>query len=292
MSIDVLQEKIRKSKNPSVLNLCPTVQDIPGHILDAVPSAAEAMGVFCRELLSELKGVIPAVRFSFCCFSLLGPGGLEQLQKTIAFAREHRYYVILDAPEILSPEEAAYASQMLLGECSGFECDAVLISSYLGSDGMKPFLPYCKKDKKDLFVVCRTGNKSAPELQDLLSGSRLVHGAAVDLVNRYTVGTIGKCGYAGVGVLVSAAAADSLRMLRGKYPQLFFLLDGYDYPNVNAKNCSVAFDKVGHGAVVCAGSSIFAAWKQTENQGADYLEQALASAERMKKNLLRYISVL
>ena len=292
MSIDVLQEKIRKAKNPAVLELCVSVHDIPDHVLQAAPSSAAAMGIFCRELLCALKGFVPAVRFGFGCFSLLGPEGISQLQQTIRCARENQYYIILDAPEILSPGAAGISAELLFGEEAAFDCDAVVVSSYLGSDGIKPFLPFCKKGKKDIFVVCRTGNKSAPELQDLLTGSRLVHGAAADLVNRYTSGTVGKCGYAGIGILASAGAADSLRSLRGKYPQLFLLLDGYDYPNANAKNCSFAFDKVGHGAAVCSGSGIYAAWKQTEGNGSDYIEQAVASAERMKKNLLRYISVL
>lgn len=292
MSIDVLQERIRKTKNPSVLELRMSIRDIPPHVAEAAPSTAAAMGVFCRELLSALKGIVPAVRFSLGCFALLGPDGLGQLQQTMKFAQELQYYIFLDAPEILSPKAAEISAESLFGENAIFACDAVVISSYLGSDGIKPFLPFCKKRKKDVFVVCRTGNKSAPELQDLLTGSRLVHSAAADLVNRYTAGIIGRCGYAGIGVLAAAGAADSLRSLRGKYPQLFLLLDGYDYPNANAKNCSFAFDKVGHGAAVCAGSGICAAWRQTDGDGTDYIEQAVASAERMRKNLLRYISVL
>lgn len=292
MSIDKLQERIRKTKNPAVLELRMTESDIPPAILSASDSVAAAMGFFSRELLAKFKGIFPAVRFGFGQFALLGPEGLTQLQELLTIARENQYYVILDAPEILSPCAAENTVRLLLGEKSAFPCDSVVISGYLGSDILKPFLPYCKKDRKDVFVVARTGNKSAPELQDLLSGSRLVHTAAADHVNRYTAGTIGKCGYAGVGLLAAASAAESLRSLRGKYPQLFLLVDGYDYPNANAKNCSFAFDKFGHGAVVCTGGSICAAWRQAESDCADYLECAVAAADRMKKNLTRYISVL
>ena len=157
---------------------------------------------------------------------------------------------------------------------------------------IKPFLPYCKKGKKDLFVVTRTANKSAPELQDLLSGTRLVHAAAADHVNRCAVNCKGKSGYSSVGILTAASAADSLRNLRAKYPGLFFLVDGYDYPNANAKNCSFAFDKFGHGAFVCSGEGITCAWKKEESDGSDHLVHARSAAERMKKNLSRYVTVL
>ena len=291
MAVDVLQEKIRKVKNPSVLELCVPIADLPPHLLEGSGKAA-AYGCFCRELLQALKGTVPAVRVSFASFALLGPEGLGELISVLNFAAEQEYYVLLDAPEILSPVMAKTVAETMLGEGSVFPCDGLVIGGYLGSDGIKPFLPYCKKGNKDIFVVTRTANKSAPELQDLLSGTRLVHVAAADHVNRYGADTAGKFGYTRVGILAAASAADSLRNLRAKYPRLFLLLDGFDYPNANAKNCSFAFDKFGHGAAACGGTGITCAWKQAETDGSDYLDQAKAAAERMKKNLTRYVTVL
>ena len=292
MSVDVLQEKIRKLKNPSMIQFAPELHQLPPHICETVGSTVEGWQIFCRELLGALTGIVPAVRFSFGGFALLGAGGVECLQKLLDFAHRQGFYVVLDAPEILSPISAEAVAKALLSKNSDFYCDGLVVSGYLGSDIWKPFLPLCKENKKDLFVVTRTANKSAPELQDLLAGSRVVHAAAADHVNRYGSDTVGKCGYSGVGILASASAADSLRNLRGKYPKMFFLVDGYDYPNANAKNCAFAFDKFGHGAVACAGASVTHGWLQAESEGADYLEHAVAAAQRMKKNLTRYVTVL
>jgi len=292
MAIDVLQEKIRKTKNPSVLELSVPVSQLPPHILAEEGSSGKAYARFCGELLEQLKGIVPAVRVSFSAFALLGHDGLYQLSETLKKAGELGYYVLLHGPEILSPMEATNAAQCLLGNESLYPCDGLIIGGYLGSDVIKPFLPYCKKEKKDLFVVTRTANKSAPELQDLLAGSRNVHTVAADHVNRYGQDTTGKFGYTHVGVLASASSAESLRSLRSKYSRLFILIDGYDYPNANAKNCSHAFDKFGHGAAACGGTGIICAWKEAESDGTDYLDHAKTSAERMKKNLTRYISIL
>lgn len=291
MAVDILQEKIRKTKNPSVLELSVPISDLPPHIL-AEGSKAEAYGRFCRELLDGLNGIVPAIRVGFASFALLGAEGMTQLRAVLQYAAQLDYYVILDAPEVLSPAAAKYTAEAILGRESAFPCDGLVISGYLGSDVIKPFLPYCKKEKKDLFVVTRTANKSAPELQDLLAGSRLVHAAAADHVNRYGADTAGKFGYTQVGLLAAASAADSLRNLRMKYPRLFLLIDGYDYPNANAKNCSNAFDKYGHGVAACGGTAIVSAWKQGQSDGTDYLEHAKAAAERMKKNLTRYVTIL
>lgn len=288
MAMDILQEKIRKAKNPSVLELCLPLSDLPPQF----SRNGEGYASFCRELLEHLKGIVPAVRVSFAAFALLGHDGLYQLSQTLKKAAELGYYVLLDAPEVLSPAAAGMTAEGILGEGSVYPCDGLVISGYLGSDIIKPFLPYCKKGKKDLFVVARTANKSAPELQDLLAGTRLVHAAAADHVNRYGSDTAGKFGYTNVGILAAASSAESLRNLRMKYPKLFLLLDGYDYPNANAKNCSFAFDKFGHGAAACGGLAITGAWKEAESDGSDHLDHAKAAAERMRKNLTRYVTVL
>ena len=288
MAVDILQEKIRKIKNPAMVELGLSLSDLPPQF----EKSAAGYGAFCKELLAGLKGIVPAVRFSFASFALLGADGMTQLMQTMKTASESGYYVAMDAPEISSPAMAKLIAESVLGEGSGFFCDALVISAYSGSDVIKPFLPYCKDNKRDLFVITRTANKSASELQDLLAGSRMVHIAAADHVNRYGGDTAGKHGYTRVGLLAAASSADSLRNLRAKYPKLFLLVDGYDYPNANAKNCSFAFDKFGHGAVVCAGASVTTAWKQAESDGGDWLEQAKSAAERMRKNLTRYITVL
>ena len=293
MSIDVLQEKIRKLKNPSMIDLTLPVAELPPQLLAQEGSKSAAYGRFCRELIERLKGIVPAVRVSFTPFALLGAEGLSQLTSVLKAAAAANLYVALEAPEILSPMMASYVADTVFGgEEKLWPCDGLIVSAYPGTDCVKPFLPYCKDGKKDMFCVIRTSNKSAPELQDLMTGSRLVHTAAADLINRFGAETTGKCGYARVAAMAGGSSAESLRTLRSKYPRLFLMIDDIDYSNCNAKNCAAAFDKFGHGAVACAGPTVTAAWKQAESDGTDYLEQAAAAAERMKKNLTRYTTVL
>lgn len=284
MSIDALQEKIRKTKNPSVLYFDGVTDWIPPHIRAAAENDAAAYEIFCRSLLVELKGTVPALRFSYGGISLLGT---ELLSTLLRESDRLGYYVFLDAPEMLNPQSAKHMAQVLGGKAYPF--DGLIVPSYLGTDILKPFLPLCKEGKT-LFPIVRTANKSASEVQDLITGGRLVHTAVADLVNRLGEQQIGKCGYSHVGAVASASAADSLRTLRSKYTRLFLLLDGYDYPNANAKNCSFAFDKLGHGAAACAGESILYAWR--EGEGETYLALAREAVERMKKNITRYITVL
>ena len=291
MSIDVLQEKIRKLKNPIVLDLTVLPEHIPEHIRLS-GSAVESYVRFCCELMEGMKGIIPAVRFCFDQFALMGAEGLDALSKLMKIARQSGFYVILDSTEILTPWGADRAAAAFFGEDSPYDCDGLVISPYIGTDAVKPFIPYCKDGKKDLFLAVRAPTKSAAELQDLLTGTRHVHTAAVDLFSRQGETILGRCGYSHLCALASAGAASSLSNLRGKYKRLFLLVDGIDYPSGNAKNCSYAFDRMGHGAAVCAGPSITAAWLAEQTDGADFVVQAVQAVQRLKKNLNRYFTII
>lgn len=287
MSIDVLQERIRKTKNPSVLYLEAMPSWVPPQ--EAEPEGENALGVYYARLLRELKGLVPAVRFGFGSFALLGAKGLDMLEALLRLAKELGYYVILDAPELLTPAAAAAAANVLGAEDTSYPCDGIVLPMYPGSDLLRPFAALVAVGK-DIFPVVRTANKSAAELQDLLSGNRLVHIAAADIISRQGEACVGKYGYSRIGALAAASSAESLRTLRTKYQRLFLLLDGADYPNANAKNCSFAFDKLGRGAAACVSSSVVAAWQEAE--GTDCYAAALQAAEQMRKKLTRYITVL
>lgn len=283
MSVDLLQEKIRKLRNPAMLEL-PPLRLPPKWAAEG----AKGHGDYCEALLQALKGRIPAVRISFGAFCLLGGDGLTQLQRILHCARELGYYVALEAPELLQPALGELAAERLLGAEAYYPCDGVIISTYLGSDLWKAFLPYLAR-KKDVFCVLRTGNRSGSELQDRLTGARMLHVAAADYLSPSAEEYVGKFGFSRLGVVTGASSAESLGLLRSKYPKLFQLVDGLDYPNCNAKNCASAFNQFGHGAVVCSGSAITCAWEQEEG---DPLELAVKASDRVRRILTGYRAVM
>lgn len=292
MSVVRLQEKIRKMKNPSVIHFTICKEQLPPHIMEEETDFIQGSHRFYRELLTALKDVVPAVRFSFGDFALFGPEGLALLENTLSFAKQQGYYIFLDAPEALSPQAAQNRAEVFFAEDSPWTFDALVVCAYIGSDGLLPYAEKMKNCDKALFSVVRTANRTAPELQDLLSGSRLVHVAATDVANRLAQKYAPNGRYSDIGIMAGASSAHSLRTLRDKYKNLFLLLDGFDYANSNAKNCSEAFDELGHGAVACAGASVTAAFLTEETDPAEYISAAVFAAERMKKNLSRYIKIL
>ncbi len=289
MALDLLHDRIRKLKNPLIVDFSAKREHIPQHILSEEKSFSAAYELFCRELLSALKDVAAGVRFSIGVFALMDADGLTRLKKLLHEAKVYGYYVVLDAPEILSPMTAdAVAETVFNGD--QYPCDALVISPYIGSDALKPFVTYCQKGQKDLFAVIRSANKTAAELQDLLTGTRHVYGATAEMVSRTGESTLAKCGYSHICGIAGAGSAEMLRQLRIKHNRLFLMVDGLEYPSGNIKNCSNAFDRFGHGAVICAGTSVTAAWRESDE--GDFASNALAAADRIKKNVARYISIL
>ena len=221
-----------------------------------------------------------------------GAKGMEVLRELLVTASQQGFYVLLDTPELLSAEAAEQAAEILFENGEAWPFNGLLLTFYIGSDALKPFVSKIKDRDQDLFLTIRTANRSASELQDLLTGSRLVYTAAADMAKRLGESVPGRFGYSRIAGMGPATSADVLRTLRGKYSELFLLVDGYEFSGANAKNCSFAFDQLGHGAIVCAGSTITAAWKNETDVDSDPSIMAQQAAERMKKNLSRYVTVL
>lgn len=311
MSMDVLQAKIRKMKNPTVAGLDPKLSYIPQYIKDDAfekfgktpKGVAEAYRQFCFGLIDALCDVVPAVKPQSAYFEILGSAGIEALEQVVAYAKEKELYVIMDAKrgDIGTTCEAyaeAYLGGLSVDEdtfLSPFDCDSVTVNGYLGTDGIKPFTALCKKNNKSIFLLVKTSNPSSKELQDLIAGGRLVHVAMADLAVRLTdkEQLEGESGWSAIGAVVGATHPDTLKELRNKYPNIFFLVPGYGAQGGRASDVQYAFDQLGHGAIVNSSRGIMCAWQKTDDEtGRNFGEAARAEAIRMRDDICRYVTIL
>ena len=288
--MDRLQTKIRKLKMPVVLDLLASKEQIPHYLLVQEGNYLRAYGRFCLELMETLKGEIPAVRFSYSLFSLLGTEGISWLSKLCSEAKNLGYYVFLDMPDAKTASQSAIFAELILDDLFSWYFDGLIVSSYIGTDGYSGYLPLLKD--KDLFVMLRSPNKSAAQIQDLMVGGRLVHTAMADELVRAGKSLTEKYDYSRLGGIVSATAPGSLQQLRAKYKALFLLVDGYDARQPNGKNCAFAFDALGYGGAICVGSYITEAWKAEFCDETSFLTCAKDATAKLKKNIARYITIL
>ena len=290
MSVDRLQEKIRKLKNPTVVEFDFTKEHIPPAFLEADSFFPSVFEIYSKALLDGLKDLVPAVRFSLNRAAVYGAEGIISLKELLRYASKLGYYVLLDAPASMSLADAQLAADNLFTD--EWKFDGLVVTAYIGSDAIRPYVQKLEDTKRSVFVVTRSSNNSCQELQDLLTGSRLVYQAMADVVNRFAQGSTGRSGYGPVASVAAANAPEALRILREKYKYQFLLVEGYDAPNANAKNCANSFDKLGHGAAVCAGTSVTGAWLEDPWVAQEYMQAAQEAVQRMKKNLTRYVTIL
>ena len=98
MSIDKLQNKIRKLKNPSAILFSLDATKVPQAFQTG--NAIEDYLQYSNALMIALQGVVPAVRFDYNTFAVSGCDGLSALSELLKTANKLDYYVLLDAPAI------------------------------------------------------------------------------------------------------------------------------------------------------------------------------------------------
>ena len=305
MALDRLIEAIAEKRNPTIAGLDPRLDDIPEFIRErafrqygrTLDGAAAAVLAYNRGLIDALCGVVPAVKPQCAYYELYGWQGMKALRGTIAYAREKGLFVVIDGKrgDIGSTMEAYAAAHLgetdLGGETeAAFGGDALTVNGYLGTDGIAPLLGVCRARDRGIFVLVRTSNPSAGELQDLrLESGETLYGTVGRLCESWGESLPGKHGYSGVGAVVGATWPEQLRELRRKLPHTFFLVPGYGAQGGGADDVAPAFDENGLGAVVNASRSILRAWKKQNAPQEDYAKAAAGEAERMRDAILAKI---
>ena len=293
MSIDVLQAKIHKLKSPVMVGLDPSPALIPPSLIEGegVAAMASAYERFCEGILEAVHGVAPAVKLQERCFLALGAEGVAVMQRLMEKAASMGYYVLLDSNYASVEHISQIFADALFGENAPYTCDGVTVGGYLGGDTVRPFLPYCREQQKNLFCYVRTSNKSSREVQELISGDRLVYTAVTDLIMRWSLELFGKNGYSEIAAVVGATQPDAIRALRSKYDRLFLLVIGYGAQGGHARSASYAFDKLGRGAIVSASRSILGAWQKTGDE-ENYAACARAACIKMRDDIVKYLLVI
>ena len=145
MSFDVLQEKIRAKKNPTVAGLDARVEYVPPFILkkytgqygETLEAAAQAVQEFDCGLIDALADVVPAVKPQSAYFEMLGWRGMKVLEEVIAYAKGKDLFVIADVKRGDIGTTATAYSEAWLGatQVGGAPCpvfsDVPLTQTYL-----------------------------------------------------------------------------------------------------------------------------------------------------------------
>ena len=305
MAFDRLIEGIVKMQNPTVAGLDPKLDYVPASIKEScfekygktLEGAAAALLEFNKAIIDKIYDIVPAIKPQAAYYEMYGWQGVKALCETIAYAKSKGMFVITDGKrnDIGTTMEAYATAHLGTTDVAGeeidaFGADALTVSGYLGTDGIKPLAEICDKKDKGIFVLVKTSNPSSGELQDMkLENGSTVYAQMGSMCENWGESLMGKYGYSGVGAVVGATYPDQLAEMRAKAPHTFFLVLGYGAQGGGAQDAKNAFDKRGLGAIINSSRGIMCAWKKQGLTEDDFAEAARAEALRMKEDILSTI---
>ncbi len=178
---------------------------------------------FCLRLIELTADTAAAYKPNAAFFEALGADGLIALENVIRQIPE-------EIPVILDIKRGDISSTAKAYARAAFEilkADAVTINPYLGRDAVLPFI---ENPTKGAFILCKTSNPSAKELQDLLVSVRIppqtpsgfnrpLYEWVADLVREWNI-------HGNLGLVVGATQVDSLARIRQNDPRIWILAPG------------------------------------------------------------------
>jgi orotidine-5'-phosphate decarboxylase len=270
---DRLITAVRRVGNPVLVGIDPRMEDLPTGFLDRFPGSrsgvAEAFKVFGCGVVDAVRAMVPAVKLQSAFFEMYGPEGIAALHDITRYAKEHGLIVIMDGKrnDIGSTAEAyarAYLGKVPIGDRfeATWQADALTVNPYLGSDGITPFVRVAARENKGVFVLVRTSNASAGELQDLVAGGKPVYRHVADHLGRWAADHVGESGYSLVGAVVGATYPEQLAELREALPGILFLVPGFGAQGAAAADVAAAFRDDGLGAIVNSSRGLTFAYRR------------------------------
>lgn len=258
----------------------PVAERLPKDVAGA--DAIERVRAWSLAIAEAVAPHVPAVKIQSACFERFGWKGVRVCEEVVTRSKELGLVVILDAKRgDIGASSEHYAAGQLAGDRNA---DALTVNSYLGVDGIEPFIAAAARDRKGLFALVRTSNPGGDALQGLaLEDGRSVSDAVAQLVAGAGAAHVGSEGYSLLGAVVGATkAADAVR-LRELMPQQIFLVPGFGAQGGKADDVRACFraGKLGRsGAIITASRSVIFAHEK--RAGVDWRTAVVDAAKQMK----------
>jgi orotidine-5'-phosphate decarboxylase len=176
--IEILKKRAEEVNNIICVGLDPVLEKIPSEgceeFVNKNQEPGKAISKFYIDMLQGFvdANTIPAiVKPNIAFYEQYGFEGQQALKDIINKCNNLKIPVLLDAKRgDIGKTSKAYAKASF----EFWKADAITIAPYMGSDSVGPFTEYCDVNKEDenctckgVYVLCRTSNKGAIDLQNL-----------------------------------------------------------------------------------------------------------------------------
>lgn len=175
---------------------------------------------FSRLLIEAAGPFVAAVKPNLAFFEVFGPDGIAALERI-------RASLPADLPLVADAKRGDIGSTAARQAVALFDrlgADAVTANPYLGSEAIAPLL---ERTDRFVYVLCRTSNPGAGELQDLVVAASPDGSMPREHLYERVARQAGGWGPGGtVGLVVGATAPDEMARIRAVAPGLAFLVPG------------------------------------------------------------------
>jgi orotidine-5'-phosphate decarboxylase len=201
--------------------LCLGLDPDPASLPDGFGDDVAGIERFSRLILEAALPFAAAVKPNLAFFEAYGSAGLAALERI-------RAAIPADVPVVIDGKRGdigSTAARQAVALFDGLGADAVTVNPYLGSEAVAPLL---ERVDRFAYILCRTSNAGAGELQSLVvsAGEPPDDHPAEPLSSRVARRAAGWGPGGTVGLVVGATAPAELREIRRVAPGLAFLMPG------------------------------------------------------------------
>lgn len=201
--------------------LCLGIDPDPAALPAGMPAGPAGVERLARLILEAAGPHAAAVKVNIAFFEAFGSAGVAALERV-------RAAVPSDLPFIADAKRGDIGSTSArIGEAifDALGADAITANPYLGADALAPLLD---RADRHVYLLCRTSNPGAAELQGLVVGEdRAIGAPAEPLALRVARRAAAWERHPGtIGLVVGATAPEDLAAVRRVAPSLPFLVPG------------------------------------------------------------------
>src|SRR5665647_768866 len=150
---------------PICVGLDTTLNFLPKYLISKDWSDGEKIAEFNKKIVDATEDLAATYKVQIACYEALGLDGLKAYSETVKYARNKSKIVIGDVKRgDISSTGDQYAKGHFTGD---FEVDIMTVNAYMGEDAVSPYYPYINDNNKGIFILQRTSNPSAVDIQNL-----------------------------------------------------------------------------------------------------------------------------
>lgn len=213
-------DRLGARSNATATVLCLGLDPDPDAIPERFAKGVAGLERFAALVLEAALPYVAAVKPNLAFFEAFGSAGLAALERL-------RATIPSDVPVIADAKRGDIGTTAVRQAVALFDvlgADAVTVNPYLGEEAIRPLL---EREDRFAYVLCRTSNPGAGEVQDLAVGADPTEGAPAERLHERIARLATGWGPGGtVGLVVGATAAAELATIRRVAPGLPFLVPG------------------------------------------------------------------